>query len=148
MAPWRRLVRCQIGGEDDQLAEENMKSDEELRDLTFGQRVLQRLLRFTDRLPPRPPPSVRQQLREWMCNQRGLETITCAMPPMTYWSLVDHLEQTRFSLMDELVGSHAHPHGRQTLESIIFPSGDREDGLMADGIWCYPDPTVTEFTAR
>ena len=77
-----------------------------------------------------PKASVRQQLREWMRRQTRKSPIECAMPPMLYSAILDEFE-----------ASHR----------TIFHVGlrlDRATGVWFDGMVVYPDPAVTEFTAR
>ena len=83
-----------------------------------------------------PKASVRQQLHKWQrwhmdrlrrqYMRRSESGWGCAMPPTAYRALLEELEQI---------------HGVQ------FGSRNRE-GIWFERAWCYPDPTVTEFTAR
>jgi len=82
-----------------------------------------------------PKPSVQEQLRKWVEEhsnewlrfiRRSAGGTECAMPPMLYRALLDELEQ---------------------VHRVMFGSTE-QDGLWFEAMWCYPDPTVKEFTAR
>ena len=87
-------------------------------------KILKRLMTWL--CPQRVSPT--QQLRTWL---QSLQQIPdrCAVSPEAYISLCAHLEATRWFI-------------------VFWDYGDKMAGVKCDGVWIFPDPTVTELTAR
>ena len=75
-----------------------------------------------------PKPTPTYQLREWL---KSLQPIPeqVAVPMKMYVALAAHLEATRWFI-------------------VWWEYGNKMAGLLCDGVWVFPDPSVTEFTSR